>query len=84
MPGDRLDPGKMALRAAQEIRPGETVALGSGLPAAIPGAVPRGSGTWLLSESGAVGFRPAASGAVVDGSEQPVENSSRQRDSRDD
>ena len=72
MPGDRLDPQKMALRAAQEIRPGETAATGSGLAAAIPAAVPAGSGTWLLAESGALGYRPGGANSVVDGVGEPA------------
>ncbi len=72
MPGDRLDPASMALRAAQEIRPGEAVAVGSGLAAAIPGAVPAGSGAWLLAESGVAGYRPSTTSVtMVDGSGEP-------------
>ena len=40
MPGAKLDDISMARRAAQEIRAGEAVAIGSGLPAAIPTALP--------------------------------------------
>ncbi len=72
MPGARLDSTSMARRAAQEIRAGETVAVGSGLPAAIPAAVPAGSGVWFLSESGAVGYRPSAGGLAADGSGNPA------------
>ena len=67
MPGDRLDSQTMAQRAAQEIRPGEAAAIGTGLAAAVPSAVPPGSGAWLLAESGAVGYRPATGSNVVDG-----------------
>ena len=59
MPGARLDPKSMVLRAAQEIRAGETVAIGSGLAAALPSAVPSGTGVWFLTESGAIGYRPS-------------------------
>ena len=72
MLGDRLDSQKMALRAAQEIQSGETVAVGSGLAAAVADAVPAGSGLWLLAESGVLGYRPAASATVVDGSGGPA------------
>ena len=72
MPGDRLDSQKMALRAAQEIRPGETVAVASGLASAIPAAVPSGSGIWLLAESGAVGYRSVGASTVVDGVGEPA------------
>ena len=68
MPGDRLNPQKMAQRAAQEIRPGEAAAVGAGLAAEISRAVPPGSGAWLLAESGAVGYRPATESVAVDAS----------------
>ncbi len=67
MPGARLNSTQMARRAAQEIQPGDTVAIGSGLAAAIPPAVPPGSGVWFLAESGAVGYLPDSSGPAVDG-----------------
>lgn len=66
MPGDRLDPQKMAQRAAQEIRSGEAVAVGTGMAAAVPAAVPLGSGAWLLAETGAIGYRPANGSNAVD------------------
>ena len=73
MPGDRLDPQKIAQRAAQEIRPGEAAAIGTGLAAGISQAVPPGSGAWLLAESGAIGYRPATESVVVDASGAPAE-----------
>ena len=73
MPGDRLDPQKMAQRAAQEIRPGETVAVGTGLAASLPAVIPPGSGAWLLAESGAIGYRPATGSNVVDASGHTAE-----------
>ncbi len=57
MPGAKLDQTSMARRAAQEIRAGDTVAIGSGLPASIPAVVPANSGVWFLAENGAVGYR---------------------------
>ena len=72
MTAERLDQSKMALRAAQEIRAGEAVAIGSGLPSAIPAAVAVGSGVWFLSESGAVGFIPASVGIAVDSAGDPA------------
>ena len=72
MPGNRLDSQKLALRAAQEIQPGETAAVGSGLASAIPRAVPEGSGIWLLAESGAIGYRSGGTGPLVDGSGEPA------------
>ena len=73
MPGDRLDPQKIAQRAAQEIRPGEAAAIGTGMAAGISRAVPPGSGAWLLAESGAIGYRPVTESAVVDASGAPAE-----------
>lgn len=65
MPGAKLDPTSMACRAAQEVRAGEAVAIGSGLPAAIPSTLSANTGAWMLSESGAVGYRPSGSGLTV-------------------
>ena len=73
MPGARLDSTSMARRAAQEIKAGEAVAVGSGLATAVPGAVPAGSGVWFLSESGAVGYRSVAEGKLVDSAGSPAE-----------
>ena len=70
MPGDRLDPQKMAQRAAQEIRPGETVAVGTGLASGVPAVLPPGTGAWLMAESGAIGYLPATGSNVVDASGQ--------------
>ena len=70
MPGEKLDLAMMARRAAQEIRAGEVVAIGPGLPATVPSAVPVGSGVWFLSESGAIGHRPGQP-EVADGTAAP-------------
>ncbi len=67
MPGDRLDSRSMALRAAQEIRAGDAVAIGPGLPGLIPSVIRPGSGAWFVSESGAVGYHSSDSGPVIDG-----------------
>ncbi len=72
MPGARLDPTSMARRAAQEIRPGEAVAIGAGLPAGVPSVLPPGSGVWLLSETGAAGYNGSAHGNAVDAGGTPV------------
>ena len=66
MPGARLDATSMARRAAQEIRAGEAVAIGPGLPVEIPSVVPPGSAVWFLSESGAAGYNGNVSGNAVD------------------
>ena len=67
----------MARRAAQEIQGGEAVAIGSGLPATIPYALPANSGVWFVAVSGAVGYRPGSLGPgslgmVVDSAGSPV------------
>ena len=72
MPGDRLNPAQIAARASQEIRPGNAVAIGSGMPSVIPEAVPAGSAAWFLAESGVVGYRPSGSVSAVDGSGRPA------------
>ena len=72
MPGARLDPTSMARRAAQEIRPGEAVAIGAGLSAGVPSVVPPGSGVWFLSETGAAGYNGSAHGNAVDAGGMPV------------
>ena len=56
----------MARRASQEINGGDTVAIGSGLPAEIPSTLPTESAVWFLSESGVVGYGVGGSGSVVD------------------
>ncbi len=72
MPGAKLDSTQMARRAAQEIRPGEAVAIGPGLPATIPATVPANSGVWFLAESGAIGYAPDGNGPAVDGGSDPA------------
>ena len=66
MPGARLDSKNMAQRAAQEITAGEAVAIGSGLPMAIPSTLPADTGVWLLSETGAVRYRASSPGMMAD------------------
>ena len=66
MPGSRLDSTSMARRAAQEIRAGEAVAIGPGLPSAIPSTLPPGSAVWFLSDSGAAGYNANVPGTAVD------------------
>ena len=65
MPPERLSHSMMALRAAQEIIPGDAVAIGPGLPTAVPPAIPAGGGAWFLSDSGAVGYRPASTDGIA-------------------
>ena len=58
----------MARRAAQELNPGDVVALGPGLPCRLPGELPAGGGVWFLADSGVLGFGgPGIDAAVLDG-----------------
>lgn len=66
MPGARLDSTSMARRAAQEIRGGDAVAIGPGLPTLVAAALPTDSAVWFLSEGGALGYRPASAGPALD------------------
>lgn len=72
MPGARLDSKSMAQRAAQEVTAGEAVAIGSGLPTAIPSTLPSNTGVWFLSETGAVGYRASSAGMMADAAQNPV------------
>ena len=55
----------MARRVAQELRPGEVIALGPGLPTLIPQEVPwdvpGAAGVLFLADSGALGYRASVS-----------------------
>ncbi|MYE42243.1 MAG: hypothetical protein F4X27_18755, partial [Chloroflexi bacterium] len=64
MPGARLDSKSMAQRAAQEVTAGEAVAIGSGLPTAIPSTLPADTGVGVLWEHGAVGYRTRCGGIM--------------------
>lgn len=71
MPGAKLTPHQIARRAAQEIRGGDAIAIGPGLPAAIPAAVPVGNSAWFLSETGAIGYAPDHHGPAIDANGSP-------------
>ena len=72
MPGARLDPTSMARRAAQEIRAGEAVAIGPGLPTEVPALFAPASAVWFLSDSGAAGYNGRTAGSAVDAGVSPV------------
>ena len=78
---ERIDIQRLARRAAQEFRAGEVVGLGPGMPSLIPDHVPADWGVWFLADSGALGFKAAASpptpdsqdpSSPVDSNGQPV------------
>ena len=50
---------QMAARAAQELRDGDYVNLGIGLPTKVVHYVPEGMEVWLQSENGLIGIGPA-------------------------
>ena len=85
MPGPkRIDDRFLARRVAQELRGGDVVGLGPGLPTLLSGAVPERSGIWFLADSGALGYwdpvagaespapAPTATEGAVDSSGRPV------------
>ena len=51
----RLDSSAQARRAARDLKPGETVALGSGLPSLVPWELPPDNAVQFLTESGLLG-----------------------------
>ena len=58
----KLDERALARRVAQELRPGEVIALGPGLPTLVPQEVPDAAGMLFLADSGALGYRVSGSG----------------------
>ena len=71
MPGILLGPSFIARRAAQELFSGSVVALGPGMPCGLPSELRNGSGVWLLSDSGFLGFQGPGTDAA-DGESQTV------------
>ena len=69
---DRLDLQSQSRRVAQEFNSGDVVALGPGIPCAVPGALPVGAPVFLLADSGSLGYAAniegggAAAGLAVD------------------
>ena len=68
---DRVGSNGLAGRVAQELGPGQVVALGLGLPALVPGQMLAESGVMFLSEGGALGYK-AQDGPVADSDGQAV------------
>lgn len=57
MPGKvTIEARSQARRVTQELRPGEVVGLGPGLPGLVPGEMPSGTGVWFLADSGILGY----------------------------
>ncbi len=66
MPGkETIDARSQARRVTQELRPGEVVGLGPGLPGLVPGEMPSGSGVWFLADSGILGYRASGDGRAL-------------------
>jgi 3-oxoacid CoA-transferase B subunit len=47
---------KIAVRAAREVKPGQVINLGIGIPTMIPSYLPDGMGIWVHSENGILGM----------------------------
>ena len=56
----------MALRVAAELKPGQVVNLGPGMPAMVLGHVPADRGVVLYAQNGVLGYGPVPSGAMDD------------------
>ncbi|MEJ2407704.1 MAG: CoA-transferase, partial [Candidatus Thiodiazotropha sp.] len=49
---------KIAARAAREVRPGQVITLGIGIPTMIPDYLPAASEVFIQSENGILGIGP--------------------------
>lgn len=71
---DRLDELATAKRVAAEFQPGQTIALGPGLPARVAEVVPPGAPVQLLSDGGVLGYHRIGVGgsATLDANGKPA------------
>ncbi len=60
----RLEDNQMALRVLREFHPGQTIALGTGLPNTLWGVAVPDSGLRFLAESGVLGYQCSSQGAT--------------------
>ncbi len=60
----RLDNHQIALRVLREFNPGQTIALGTGLPSTLCGVAALDSGLRFLAESGVLGYQCSSQGGV--------------------
>ena len=58
----RLEANQMALRVLREFHPGQTIALGTGLPNTLCGVAVPDSGLRFLAESGVLGYECSSQG----------------------
>ena len=63
---EKIDLQHQARRVLRELRSGETVGLGPGLPGLIPREIAPGPGPWFLADSGALGYRALDEGTAKD------------------
>ena len=64
--GTFLSKEVVAMRAAKELRPGECVNIGTGMPSLVPAYIREDMDVMLHSENGAVNFKRVLSDADID------------------
>ena len=69
---DRLEELAVARRVAREFNPGDTVALGPGLPAKTADILPAGAPVRLLSDGGVLGYEGFQGSSKLDANGEPV------------